>query len=585
MRKMYRGIWIKGNQEEEKAKDLAKMLSILPITASLLLNRKIENEEEGREFLFPSLRNLYDPFLLEGMELAVFRIKEAIRRKEPIFLQGDFDVDGICATAFLAKTLIKLGGKVFCHIPDRHREGHGISSYAVRKAVELKAGVFLTVDCGSSSHNQVERLNDNGIDVIITDHHEMGQTPPALATINPKASLSYPYKDLAGVGVAFKVGQALCKSFSLDEKLIYDKLDLVALGTIADLSSLLGENRVLVKFGLEKLGREPSGGLATLKKAARLNGYVDSHKVSFILAPRLNAPGRIKSPLKALELLVVNKEEQREAICQELEALNKERRLLEIEILTKIEDDLGKLELEKDFVIVIKGKNWNRGLLGLVASRLVEMYQRPAFVLSQYGDVIKGSGRSIPAFNLYKALEEVSNLLKNFGGHNAAVGLEMEASKYEEFKEKINEVARQSLSYEDLAAKQEVECVLQFSEITERLAKEVSLFAPYGIDNPQPLFLSENVELKHLDHFPNGRFVSLVLRQRGRELNCLSPARLIEGIPERCSIIFSLDYDGQLAQPLLILKGWTKEGISMVREERAPYLSQLFLWEEEFLYD
>jgi single-stranded-DNA-specific exonuclease len=584
MRKMDRGIWIKGNQEEEKAKELAKRLSILPITASLLLNRKIENEEEGREFLFPSLHNLYDPFLLEGMELAVLRIKEAIKRKEPIFLQGDFDVDGICATAFLAKTLTKLGGKVYCHIPDRHREGHGISNYAVKKAVELNVGVFLTVDCGSSSHNQVERLNDSGIDVIITDHHEMGQSPPALATINPKASHSYPYKELAGVGVAFKLGQALCKSFSRDERLVYDKLDLVALGTIADLSSLLGENRVLVKFGLEKLGRDPTDGLATLKKAARLNGYVDSQKVSFILAPRLNAPGRIKSPLKALELLVVNKEEQRQAICQELEELNKQRRSLEIEILMEIEKDLGKLELDKDFVIVIKGNNWNRGLLGLVASRLVEMYQRPAFVLSQYGDVIKGSGRSIPAFNLYKALEEVSHLLRNFGGHNAAVGLEMEASKYKEFKEQINEIARKYLSYEDLVAKQEVECVLQFSEITERLAREVSLFAPYGIDNPQPLFLSENVEVKRLSPFPNGRFVSLLVRQRGRELNCLSPAKLLEGIPEECSIIFSLDYDRQLAQPLLILKGWTRERVSVVKEERVPYLSQLFLWGEEFLY-
>jgi single-stranded-DNA-specific exonuclease len=585
MRKMYREIWIKREQDEEKVKDLAKRLSILPITASLLLNRKIENEDVGREFLFPSLRALYDPFLLEGMELAVFRIKEAIKKKEPIFLQGDFDVDGICATAFLAKTLTKLGGKVYCHIPDRHREGHGISNYAVRKAVELNAGVFLTVDCGSSSHNQVERLNENGIDVIITDHHEMGRNPPALATINPKASLSYPYKDLAGVGVAFKVGQALSRSLAGDEKLVYDKLDLVALGTIADLSSLLGENRVLVKFGLEKLGREPSNGLATLKKAARLNGYVDSHKVSFILAPRLNAPGRIKSPLKALELLVVNKEEQREAICQELEALNRERRSLEIEILREIEEDLGRLELEKDFVIVIKGKNWNRGLLGLVASRLVEMYQRPAFVLSQYGDLIKGSGRSIPKFNLYKALEEVSHLLINFGGHNGAVGLEMEVSEFEEFKEKINEVARKYLSYEDLSLKQEVEYVLQFSEITERLAKEVSLFAPYGIDNPQPLFLSENVELKHSSPFPNGRFVAIVLKQGDRELNCLSPARLIEGIPQRCSIIFSLDYDRQLEQPLLILKGWIEEGASMVREERTPYLSQLLLWEEDFLYE
>ncbi|MGC9004300.1 MAG: single-stranded-DNA-specific exonuclease RecJ [bacterium] len=585
---MYKVIWKVKKQDEEKARDLAKKLSILPITASLLLNRNIENEEEGKKFLSPTLHDLHDPFLLEGMEQAVLRLGRAIKNREPIFLQGDYDVDGICATALLAKQLTELGGIVFCHLPDRHKEGHGISSYAVKKAIELKVGVFLTVDCGSSSHHQVESLNDYGIDVIITDHHEMRQNPPSLATINPRASSSYPYKDLAGVGVAFKVAQALGRFFNDNEKSLYDKLDLVALGTIADLSSLLGENRVLVKFGLEKLAKEPSKGLATLKKVIGLNGYIDSHKASFILAPRLNAPGRMKTPWKALELLVANKEEKRIEICQELETLNRERRSLESEILREIQSELEKLDLERDYIIVIKGKNWHRGLLGLVASKLVEMYQRPAFVLSQHEDVIKGSGRSIPSFNLYKALEEVSNLLSNFGGHNFAVGIELEVSKFEEFKEKINEIARRSLSYEELLPYKEVESILQFSEITERLAGEVSLFAPHGIDNPEPLFLSENVEIKQRHPSPNGRYEILFLRQAGRELKCLSPVKLLNGIPDRVSVIFALGFDKQSNLPILILKGWVSPEGSIVSEEGEPYLAQLplwELWEEEYYYD
>lgn len=577
---MFKEIWKTKKQDRGKARELAEYLPILPITASLLLNRGIENKEEAKKFLFPSLSYLNDPFSLEGMETAVTRLREALTKKEPIFLQGDYDVDGICATALLAKTLTAFGGEVFCYIPNRHREGHGISDYAVKKAVELGTKVFLTVDCGSSSYPQVERLNQSGIQVIITDHHEMEKPPPALATLNPKTSHSYPFKDLAGVGVAFKLGQALSKALGRDDQVVYDKLDLVALGTVADLASLLGENRVLVKFGLEKLGRFPSQGLDTLKKAMGLNGYVDSRKVSFILAPRLNAPGRISSPSKALELLLVSDERRREAICEELEEMNRKRRELESAIFKEIERDLSKLELKREYVIVIKGKEWNRGLLGLVASKLVELYQRPVFVLSTYGDKVKGSGRSIPSFNIHRALQEISSLLLRFGGHNSAVGVEMEEVKFEEFKERINQVAKKYLALEDLYRKQEAEYILSFKDITLRLTQEVALFAPFGIDNPPPLFLSEDVEVKGVHSFLNGRYATLTLNQAGKELICLSPTKLLEGFPKRCSILYTLERDKQLNQPLLILKGWAGEGTAIIAEERAPYLAQLFLWEE-----
>lgn len=577
---MSREIWKTKRQNEEKAKELAKRLHILPLTASLLINRGIESEEEARKFLFPALSHLNDPFLLEGMEKAVVRLREALIRKEPIFLQGDYDVDGICATALLAKVINIMGGKVFCYIPNRHKEGHGISDHAVKKALELKASIFLTVDCGGSSLAQVEKLNSKGIAVIITDHHEMGEPPPALSTINPKASPSYPFRDLAGVGVAFKLAQALTIALGKDYRIVYDKLDLVALGTIADLSSLLGENRVLVKFGLEKLGERPSHGLDALKKLTGLNGYVDSRKVGFILAPRINAPGRISSPSKALELFLASDERKKEVICQELEEMNRERRLLEDKILREMEGELARLDWDRDLIIVIKGENWNRGLLGLVASRLVDTYQRPAFVLSRYGDRIKGSGRSIPTFNIYQALQEVSHLLLDFGGHNSAVGVEMEVAKFGLFKEEINELARKYLTPEDLYPKKEAEHLLSFQEITPRLAQEVALLAPFGIDNPQPLFISRDVEVKEVSSLPFGKYSFLTLAQEEKELFCLSPMKLIEGLPDRFSIIYALDIDRHSEEPLLILKGWAGEGTPIVTEERVPYLGQLFLWEE-----
>ncbi len=577
---MFKEIWKAKRQNTEKARELANRLFILPLTASLLINRGIEEEGEAKKFLFPALSHLNDPFQLEGMEIAVGRLRETIVKKDPIFLQGDYDVDGICATALLAKVITALGGKVFCYIPNRHKEGHGVSEYAVKKAIELGASVFLTVDCGSSSIHQVEKLNRNGLQVIITDHHEMEEPPPALAVINPKAGNSYPFRELTGVGVAFKLAQALTITMGRDCRLVYDKLDLVAVGTIADLASLLGENRVLVKFGLDKLGERPSNGLDALKKATGLNQYVDSRKVSFILAPRLNAPGRISSPSKALQLLLTNNEGQKEVLCQELEAINRERRSLEYKILEEMEKELAKVELDNDLVIVIKGENWNRGLLGLIASRLVDIYQRPVFVLSRYGDRIKGSGRSIPSFNIFKALQEISYLLLSFGGHNAAVGVEMEVANFPKFEEEIKEIARKYLTPEDLYPKQEAEHILSFKEITPRLAQEVSLLAPFGIDNPQPLFISQGVEVKQASPFSSGRYILFTLIQEGKELPCLSPTKLAEELPEKFSIIYALDIDKQLNEPLLILKGWAREGISIISEERTPYLGQLFLWEE-----
>lgn len=577
---MFKKIWKAKKQDKDKAFELAKRLYILPLTASLLINRGIENEEEAKRFLFPQLSHLNDPFQLEGVERATARLKETIVKKEPIFLQGDYDVDGICATALLAKVLSSMGGKVFCYIPNRHKEGHGISEYAVNKALELGASVFLTVDCGSSSFAQVEKLNQRGVKVIITDHHETDEPPPAFSTINPKASRSYPFRELAGVGVAFKLAQALTIALGRDPRFLYDKLDLVALGTIADLASLLGENRVLVKYGLEKLGAQPSSGLDSLKRATGLNGYVDSHKVSFILAPRLNAPGRISSPSKALELLLATDEGKKEVICKELEEMNRERRVLEEKILQEMKWDLLKFKWEKDLVIVIKGENWNRGLLGLVASKLVDVYQRPAFVLSKYGDRIKGSGRSIPSFNIYQALQELSHLLLSFGGHNTAVGLEMHAGRFEEFKEGINEVARKYLTPEDLYHQQEAEHILSFQDITPRLAKEITLFSPFGIDNPRPLFISKDVEVKGISSFSNGKYTYLTLVQEGKELSCLSPTALLEGLPKKFSIIYALDIDRQFNEPLLILKGWAGDDTHIIAEERVPYLGQLMLWEE-----
>ncbi len=579
---MKRTFWKARTQDNKgKAEELARQLDVLPLTASLLLFRGIKGKEEGERFLFPILSYLTDPFLLPEMPKAVERIRRAIIEGEAIFLQGDYDVDGICATALLAKTIANLGGRVFCYLPQRLREGHGISSRAVEKTKEVGATLYLTVDCGSASRDGVRKLNGLGIDVIITDHHEVDDFPPAFALVNPKLlTAPSPLKDLAGVGVAFKVAQALYKAFGREESGLYDKLDLVALGTIADLAPLLGENRIMVKAGLERLAQAPSPGLEALKNHTRLWGRIDPRKVSFILAPRLNAPGRISYPHRALELLICNDIRTGEEICRDLERLNRKRQEIEIEILRKVERELRRVDLEEEWVLVIKGRGWHRGLLGLVASKIVEVYQRPAFVFSLDGGIAKGSGRSIFAFNLFKAVTNLSHLLLRYGGHSGAVGVELKEENLEEFRRGINEVAKQELSPEDLRPCVEVEAFLSFSEITPRLARELSLFPPFGMGNPQPLFISQDVKVKRISPLSNGKHLIVFLEENGKELPCLvfNPS---EPLPsERISILYAIEMDKQLETPILVLKEWTKEGKNIIREIFSPYVVQPSLWSE-----
>lgn len=577
---MNRTFWRARTQNNKgKAEELARRLDVLPLTASLLLSRGIEGKEEGERFLFPVLSHLTDPFLLPDMPKAVERIRRAIIEGEAIFLQGDYDVDGICATALLAKVIANLGGRVFCYLPQRLREGHGISSRAVEKAKEIGAKLYLTVDCGSASWDGVRKLNGLGIDVVITDHHEVEDLPPAYALVNPKLlAASSPLKDLAGVGVAFKVAQALYKAFGREESRVYDKLDLVALGTIADLVPLLGENRIMVKAGLERLAQAPSPGLEALKNHTRLSGRVDPRKVSFILAPRLNAPGRISYPHRALELLICNDIRRGEEICRELERLNRKRQEIETEILREVERELERADLEEEWVLVVKGKGWHRGLLGLVASKIVEAYQRPVFVFSLDGGIAKGSGRSIHAFNLFKAVTNLSHLLLRYGGHSGAVGVELREENLEEFRGAINEIAKQELSPEDLRLRVEVEDLLSFREITPRLARELSLFPPFGVGNPQPLFISEDVKVKRISPLSNGKHMVVFLEENGKELPSLlfNPSGPLPS--ERISILYAIEMDKQLESPILILKEWTKEGKNIIREVFSSYMVQPSLW-------
>ncbi len=489
--------WLIKKTDLEKQKILSDELSVSGITAQILLNRGIDTPGSAYEFLRPSLLNLKDPFLINGMRKSVSRIKKAIERKEQILIHGDYDVDGICATALLELVLKKMGAKVNHYIPDRIMEGFGISENAIKLAIKRKTKLFISVDCGITAKEQTKQLNSAGIDVIITDHHQpSGDLPDAFSILNPlQKGCRYPYKDLAGVGVAFKLASALC---GVDSDCIYEHLDLVCLGTVSDVVPLTDENRILTKFGLEQVTNSKKKGLQALISVARLKGKeMSSHYVGYILGPRINAAGRLSSAETALQLLLTDNSQEADLLAETLDIENRNRQKLEQQTLTQA---LAKLEQTIDFkqdkIIVLQDEDWHSGVIGIVASRLVDRYHRPALIMTTKGKIAKGSGRSIKNFHLVEALDKCSHLLENFGGHRYAAGLTMHKSYLKDFRKLINEIAQSCLKAEDLIPTVEIDMEIGFKSLSDRFFKEMSQLAPFGLANPRPGFATKKLKIK-----------------------------------------------------------------------------------------
>jgi single-stranded-DNA-specific exonuclease len=491
--------WVVKKSDKEITNILVKELGISPIVAQLLANRSILKVEEADKFLNCRLSNLHDPFMLKGMERAVARIRHALSKGEKILVYGDYDVDGITSVALLKSVLTGLGGHVLDYIPNRLEEGYGLNLDACQLAHRKKVSLLITVDCGINAAREVAYLNSLSIDSIIIDHHEVqgGSLPKACAIIDPlQDGCDYPFKYLAGVGLALKVAQALLDRTPEQMK---EYMDLVALGTVSDVVPQLGENRILTKYGLDVLNTTERIGLRELIKVSGLKGRdISSGHIGFILGPRINASGRIGSPKKALQLLLTHRKDEAGEIAGMLNQENRNRQKIESGIL---QEAMQKVQTEVNFkdhkTIVLSSTDWHPGVIGIVASRLVDKFYRPTAIISVNRNVGKGSARSISDFNLFEAINKCKDHLMEFGGHKAACGFSIQKKEIERFKTRFNKFAKESLLPEHLLPKIRADMDIPLSKLSERLISDIERLAPHGPKNPSPLFISKGIKLKN----------------------------------------------------------------------------------------
>ncbi|MBM3246021.1 MAG: single-stranded-DNA-specific exonuclease RecJ [Candidatus Omnitrophica bacterium] len=474
---------------------LSRQLGISKILAQVLANRGIKTKEEAEKFLNIKLEHLLDPYSFTDMPRAVSLIQQAAKNKEKVMVFGDYDVDGITSTALLKLALARLGVEALHYLPHRVKEGYGLSQNALRFAKEKKVKLVITADCGINNHEEVSQLRRNNIDVIITDHHEPlnADLPRANSIINPKVENSaYKYRDLAGVGVAYKLAQALAKQS------LFEDLDLVSLGTIADVVPLTGENRIFAKVGLKMIRESKKMGIkALIEESGIKDKEITSTFVSFILGPRLNASGRIDSAEVALNLLLSAEEKEAEALAKMVEAHNRQRQKIEGKVMEEAQVLVDReVNFKEHKIIVIAKEDWHPGVLGIVASKLADRFYRPAIVISLNYDLCKGSARSIKNFHLFQALSECSDLLEDFGGHAHAAGLVITKDSIEDFRKSMNRLAKEKLALEDLLPSLDIDMELALSDLDEKMISQLQALEPFGAGNPEPLFYSRNLKLK-----------------------------------------------------------------------------------------
>ena len=490
-------IWRVRDSDPGIQNHLSSALNISKITAQLLANRGINTADVASDFLKCSLASCHSPFLLKDMDKAVSRIRKAIAKGERILVYGDYDVDGMTSVALLYSALKNLGARVETYIPNRVEEGYGLNSAAIKRSHKDGIGLLITVDCGITSFKEVEQASALKIDVIITDHHEIlnSKVPAALAVINPlQSDCKYPFKHLAGVGLAYKLVKAL---YDGTPHFAEDFLDLVSLGTVADIAPLIGENRVLAKHGLDELNRRERVGLSALMDAANFDGNISSSTIGFVLGPRINAMGRIGSPQKAVELLLSKTAAGAAELAKILSTENRNRQKIEAKIL---DEALAKVEREVNFkhhrVIVLASENWHPGVIGIVASRIAERFYRPTILISLDGKLGKGSGRSIDQFHLFEYLLRCKDILSGFGGHESACGITIEKERIAEFTDLINREAFKDVDEKIFSPKLDIEMDIQLDTLSEDVIKEIEGLAPFGPENPRPVFSSRNVHIK-----------------------------------------------------------------------------------------
>ncbi len=519
---MSRYRWKLRPTERAQAEQLARELNLSRVTASLLVARGYTHPEEVYKFLNPSLSDLGDSRLLPDIDIAVRRLALAVERKEPILVYGDYDVDGVSSTALWVTTFRRLGVPAEPFVPHREREGYDLNAEsALREARRISAKLVLTCDCGIRAHQAVQEIQAQGIEVLITDHHEPADTlPPASAVVNPKRSDSrYPFRDLCGAGVSYRVAETLLKERGTPLNSFQRRmLELVALGTVADVMPIVGENRVFVKFGLEYLQQSKWEGIKALKSVSGVGKRaLTARDIGFGLAPRLNAVGRLEDAVYALHLLLSEDPKQALEIAQQLDMHNKERRAIQEEAVREAIAQVEAEGLAKHRALVVHSEGWHHGIVGLVASKLVNYYNRPAFVatLNDSEGVARGSIRSIPAYDLKPLLAQMKPICIKCGGHALAGGFSVALERFDELRQLIIDHANQTLTDDDLVPTKEVDLEVSASEVNARLLSEIQMLEPFGLGNENPLFLCREVEVLGSKTSKDGKHLFLKLRPEG----------------------------------------------------------------------
>ncbi len=484
---------------QETVQKLSEELTLPPSLISVLVNRGIDDFEKARHYFRPSAEFLHDPFLMDDMHKAVERLLNALRDKEKIVVYGDYDVDGTNGASMLYLYFKEIGCDASYYIPDRIKEGYGISHNGIDRAKEVGATLLVSIDCGITAVEQVEYARSLGIEVIICDHHEPSHViPAAVAVLDPlKPTCHYPFKYLCGCGVGFKFIQAIARTLG-DEAPIFNYLDFVALASTADIVPLIDENRILVKLGLELINSNPRPGILALLEGAGVKiGTMNTGQVVFIIAPRINAVGRLGNAMRAVELLITKEYSSALEFARVLEQENLNRRKIDEEVFIhaqELVEDYLKAD-GGDSAIILHQEQWHPGVIGIVASRMVEKYYRPAIMMTTVDGVAKGSARSIAGFNIHSALKRVEDKLLQFGGHKYAAGLSVDIDRLDEFKEAFNAVVKELLTEDLLTPEIDIDAEIDLTELTPKYIRVLKQFAPFGPKNMRPMFIARNVEI------------------------------------------------------------------------------------------
>ena len=505
--------------------ELARELNLPPIIVKILINRGMNTIDEIKSFIDPKMEDLSDPFELPDMGKAIERIVDALRENEKILVYGDYDVDGITASSLMFLVLNKLGAQVFYYLPNRLVEGYGLSEEGIAEATKVGATLIVSVDTGVTAIEEVEYARKHGIDIVVTDHHEPGEElPDSVAIVNPKVDRdSEKGYELAGVGVAFKVAQALYRRLQQNETDLYEHLDLVALGTSADIVPLIHENRILTKFGIRQIVRTTKPGLKKLVFVSGLLGKeISTGQVVFVLAPRINAIGRLGAAEKAIKLLTTRDEQVAGEIARFLDEVNRRRKAIDEktleEALSQIDEDV---DLDNDRAIVLESSGWHQGVIGIVASRLVEKYYLPTVLISIDDNVGKGSARSIPAFHMYEALKGCGDVLMRYGGHKYAAGLSIDPVHIPEFRRRLKQIATEQLTPDDLTPKLNIDAEVELDSIDMDFVKTIEMFAPFGPQNMRPIFLTRNLNIVGSPYIVGKNHLKMKVRKGDKEYDVI----------------------------------------------------------------